>query len=223
MSSGVRFVEDNSGRDDVARLAADTFRQVGAGGVEAVTPFNQRVVPAGTKFSYASVETQVLGLVLHHAVGRPVAEYLSEKIWKPMGAEADATWLVDRAGQESTFCCINAVLRDYARLGLLLAHEGNWRGRQLIPAAWLEEATRVQQDHLNPGVATPYLGYGYQVWILPGERRMFALSGVRGQAIVVDPASRLVMVHTAVRKQAAGGSATEIRALWRAVVSTLGR
>jgi hypothetical protein len=52
---------------------------------------------------------------------------------------------------------------------------------------------------------------------------MFALSGVRGQAIVVDPASRLVMVHTAVRKQAAGGSATEIRALWRAVVSTLGR
>src|SRR6266850_1584416 len=103
MSSGVRFVEDYSGRDDVARLVADTFRQVGAGGVEAVTPFNQRAVPAGTKFSYASVETQVLGLVLSKAVGRPVADYLSEKIWRPIGAEADATWLVDRSGQESTY------------------------------------------------------------------------------------------------------------------------
>ena len=224
MSSGVRFVEDYSGRDDVARLAADTFRQVGAGGVEAVTPFNQRIVAAGTKFSYASVETQVLGLVLRNAVGRPVAEYLSEKIWKPIGAEADATWLIDRAGQEATFCCINAVLRDYARLGLLLAHDGNWRGRQIIPAAWVEEATRVhpEQNHLKPGVARPHLGYGYQVWILPGERRMFVLAGVRGQAIVVDPADRLVMVHTAVRKQAGGGSATEIIALWRAVVNTLG-
>src|SRR5712671_1653640 len=74
MSSGVRFVENYSGRDDVARLAADTFLQTGLGGVEAVTPFNERAVPAGTKFSYASVETQVLGLVLRNAVGRPVAE-----------------------------------------------------------------------------------------------------------------------------------------------------
>jgi len=84
----------------------------------------ERAVPAGTKFSYASVETQVLGLVLRNAVGRPVAEYLSEKIWRPMGAEADATWLIDNAGQESAYCCVNAVLRDYARLGLLLAHDG---------------------------------------------------------------------------------------------------
>ena len=79
-----------------------------------------------------------------------------------------------------------------------------------------------EQNHLKPGVARPHLGYGYQVWILPGERRMFVLAGVRGQAIVVDPADRLVMVHTAVRKQAGGGSATEIIALWRAVVNTLG-
>ena len=57
---------------------------------------------AGTRFAYASSETQVLGLVLRAAVGRPVAAYLSEKIWQPMGAEADASWLIDRTGQEST-------------------------------------------------------------------------------------------------------------------------
>src|SRR3989442_305541 len=187
MSSGVRFVEDYSGRDDVARLAADTFRQVGAGGVEAVTPYDKRAVPAGTKFSYASVETQVLGLVLRNAVGRPVAEDLSEKIWKPIGAEADATWLVDRSGQESTFCCINAVLRDYARLGLLLAHDGNWRGRQLIPAAWIRDATTVRDDqlHLRPGIATGFFGYGYHTWIFTGERPMVALLGVPRQTILV--------------------------------------
>src|SRR5712664_3307756 len=220
MSSGVRFVENYSGRDDVARLSADTFRQVGSGGVEAVTPYDRRVLPAGTKFSYASVETQVLGLVLRNAVGRPVAEYLSEKIWRPMGAEADATWLVDSAGQESTYCCINAVLRDYARLGLLLAHDGNWRGRQIIPATWIEEATRVrpEQGHVKPGVATPFFGYGYQTWIFPSERRTFALLGVRGQAIFVDPANRLVMVHTAVRKQAVDPGGREAIALWRSIV-----
>jgi CubicO group peptidase (beta-lactamase class C family) len=87
---------------------------------------SERAAVAGTKFSYASGETQVLGLVLASAIGRPVAEYLEQKIWQPIGAEADATWLVDNSGQEATYCCLNAVLRDYARLGLLLAHDGNW-------------------------------------------------------------------------------------------------
>jgi CubicO group peptidase (beta-lactamase class C family) len=224
MSSGVRFVEEYTGVDDVSRLAADTFRQVGSGGVDAVTPFNVRAAPSGTKFSYASVETQVLGLVLRSAVGRPVADYLQEKIWEPMGAEADATWLIDRSGQEVTFCCINAVLRDYARLGLLLAHEGNWRGRQIIPAAWIEDATHVDpnQTHLRPGIATRFFGYGYQVWIFPGERRMFALQGVRGQVIFVDPASRLVMVHIAVRKQWRDPGGAEATAFWRSIVRELG-
>jgi len=225
MSSGVRFVEVYSGDDDVMKLARATFAWRGEGGVAAVTPSNERLAPSGTKFSYASVETQVLGLVLRSAVGRPITAYLEEMIWQPMGAEADATWLVDRSGQEATFCCINAVLRDYARLGLLLAHDGNWRGRQLIPAAWIRDATTVRADqpHLRPGTATSFFGYGYQTWIFPGQRRMFALLGVRGQSIFVDPQSRLVMVHTAVRKQeAAGPGPRESTALWAAAVRQLG-
>jgi len=223
MSSGVHFSENYSGADDASRLFIETVFQDGAGGVAAVKPYNQRDWPTGTMFSYASVETQVLGLVLRSAVGRPVADYLHEKIWEPMGAEADATWLIDRTGQEVTFCCLNAVLRDYARLGLLLAHDGSWRGRQLIPAAWINEATRVRDDqpHLRPGTARRFIGYGYQVWILPGARRMFALLGVYGQAVFVDPASRLVMVHTAAYKQPADSN-VEAFALWRGVVAALG-
>jgi CubicO group peptidase (beta-lactamase class C family) len=221
-TSGVRFLEEYSGRDDVTRLARHTFLLLGPGGVAAVTPFNERATPTGTRFSYASVETQVLGLVLRASVGRPVARYLEEKIWQPMGAEADATWLVDDTGQESTYCCLNAVLRDYARLGLLLAHDGKWRGRQLIPAAWVRAASRSEAPHLRPGGATPFFGYGYQTWIFPGPRRMFALLGVRGQSIFVDPASRLVMVHTAVRRRSVDPGVREAIALWRGIVQTLG-
>jgi CubicO group peptidase (beta-lactamase class C family) len=225
MSSGVRFLEEYSGRDDITRLAIDTFWLRGPGGAAAVTQFNERAVPSGTKFSYASVESQVLGLVLTQAVGRPVAAYLQEKIWQPIGTEADATWLVDRAGQEATFCCLNAVLRDYARLGLLLAHDGSWRGRQVIPAAWIRDATTVRPDqpHLAPRTATRFFGYGYQTWIFPDEPGTFALLGIRGQVIFVDPARRLVMVHTAVRKLPVDPAGAETVALWRGVVRDLGR
>jgi len=182
MSSGVRFNEElrpGFVSEDLLEFILDTYMRVGPGGVGAVTSFNERERPAGTKFSYSSAESYVLGLVLTRAIGRPVAQYLEEKIWQPIGAEADATWLVDNSGQEVTACCLNAVLRDYARLGLLLAHDGNWRGRQIIPAAWVLEATSVHLDqpHVWPGTATETLGYGYQTWIIPSERRMFMLSG----------------------------------------------
>jgi CubicO group peptidase (beta-lactamase class C family) len=230
MSSGVRFSEQYTGSDDVARLVASTYLLYGAGGASAVTQFNERATAPGTKFSYASVETQVLGLVLRAATNRSPAEYLESRIWQPIGAEAAATWLVDNSGQEATYCCLNAVLRDYARLGLLLAHDGNWRGRQVIPAAWVMDATttRADQPHLWPGVATPFFGYGYQTWIvptwiLPGERRMFMFWGVRGQRIYVDPQSKLVMVNTAAHKQSVDLAALrETDALWTALVSQLG-
>jgi CubicO group peptidase (beta-lactamase class C family) len=223
MSSGVRFTEEYSGTDDISRLSANTYRLGGPGGPSAVTSFNERAAPAGTRFSYSSAETQVLGLVLTRATGVPVAEYLEQRVWQPMGAEADATWLVDNSGQEVTYCGLNAVLRDYARLGLLLAHDGHWRGHQIIPSAWLMDATTADQPHLRPGVATPVFGYGYQTWIVPVERRMFLLWGIRGQRIIVDPRSRLVIVNTAVHQQAIDLRALEeMWSFWWAFVKRFG-
>lgn len=82
-----------------------------SGGVDAVKPYNERVRPSRTFFSYASADTQMLGLVLRSAVRRPIADYFQEKIWGPIGAEGDATWLIDRSGQDATWCCLNGVLR----------------------------------------------------------------------------------------------------------------
>lgn len=223
MSSGVRFEETYSGGDDFGRLWVGTVAQVGAGGVAAVKPFNQRHRLAGGIFSYSSAETQVLGLVLAAATGRPVAEYLREKIWQPMGAEADASWTIDAAGQETAYCCISAVLRDFARLAMLLAHDGRSGDRQIIPQAWLHEATTVPADRPDLAVVWPetQFGYGYQTWIFSGTRRMFALIGVHGQVVYVDPASRLVLVQTTVSKLAVEPN-KEALAMWRAVVEMLG-
>jgi CubicO group peptidase (beta-lactamase class C family) len=223
MSSGVRFIENYSGNDDAAVLSANTFMGVGPGGPAVVVGFNERLRRPGTRFWYASSETQVLGLVLRAVVGQPLADYLSDRIWKPVGAEAAATWLIDNAGMESAYCCLNAVLRDYARLGLLLAHDGRLHGRQIIASAWIRAATTVPADrwHLKPYAATPYFGYGYQTWIFPGPRRAFALLGLRGQAIFVDVPSKLVLVHTAVRKDPAE-PARELVALWEGIQAQLG-
>jgi len=156
----------------------------------------------------------------------PVADYLHDKIWGAIGTEADASWAIDSTGQEATFCCINATLRDYARLGRLLAHDGAWEGRQVIPRQWVLDATTVRPDdaYLAPGTANPYFGYGYQVWLFPGQQRSFALIGIRGQLIFVDPTSKLVMVHTAVRKHPSDpASYADPIALWLGVVAQLGR
>jgi CubicO group peptidase (beta-lactamase class C family) len=226
MSSGVAFSEIYDGQDDIARLARDLFLESGKDPVASVAQFNTRAVPPGTKWHYASVETEILGLVLRSATGQPVADYLHARIWDAIGTEADAAWAVDGTGQEIAFCCFNATLRDYARLGRLLAHDGAWEGRQLIPRQWVLDATTVKpaDGHLAPGTATSYFGYGYQVWLLPGEQRRFALLGIRGQIILVDPATKLVMVHTAVRKQPSEPRAyAETLALWFAVLGQLGR
>ena len=198
MSSGVRFSERYDGSGDSTVLGRKSIAQQGPGGADTVSTFRTREAPAGTRFYYASAESQVLGLVLRAAVKQPLAEYLSEKIWKPMGAEADATWQVDAGGHETGFMGINATLRDWGRFGVLLANDGARDGRQIIPAAWVKAATTAEADHLKVGTATKYNGYGYQTWLIHPKERMFAALGVRGQAILVDPATKVVAVHTAV-------------------------
>jgi CubicO group peptidase (beta-lactamase class C family) len=230
MSSGVKFSEDYTGKDDASILFRGSAGNLGPGGVSTVMPFkdNKRIHKPGKKFQYASSETQVLGLVLRQAIGKSLADYLSEKIWQPMGAESDASWIIDQSGQEAAFCCLGATLRDFGRLGMLLANDGVANGKQIVPEEWVREATQPTPGypHLKPGVATPYWGYGYQYWVFPRSKRQFALLGLRGQRIFVDPELKLVMVQTAVwkgvRPPEVEPDARELDALWRGIVATYG-
>lgn len=225
MSSGIGFSETYQGNDDVARLGRALFPQDSPGAVAAVRQFNTRIAPPGTRFNYSSADTEVLGLVLGHAVRTTIADYLSTRIWRKLGAEADAAWATDSTGQEITFCCMVATLRDWARLGLMLANDGQWNGQQIVPRQWLLDATSIdsRRTDLAPGRLSPILGYGYQVWLSAGERRRFSLLGIHGQSLLVDPVTRMVLVHTAVRPNAAGGpSGVELAALWYAVLAQYG-
>jgi len=221
MSSGIDFGEQRDGGRDLNRLwrdmviGAGTFKK---GTVNSVTQFNHRIAPPGTRFFYASIEPDVLGVVLHYAINKSASDYLREKVWQPIGAEADATWLVDAEGFEVAHFGFNAVLRDYARLGRLLAHDGTWEGKQIIPEQWVIDATTVRprDAYLAPGRATPSFGYGYLLWLFPGNRRQFAFLGQNGQRICIDPASKLVMVHTALDE------GQEVWRLWSALVEQLG-
>ncbi len=198
MSSGMQFREEYDGKDDVAELLRRTIGKQGPGGVDTVIWVRKRDIPPGTRFRYSSADTQVLALALRAAVGMPLADYLSQKIWQPMGAEADASWFVDAAGIEVGYMGINATLRDWGRLGMLLANDGALNGRQIVPAGWVKAMTTAEARHLVVGVATRFNGYGYQTWLIDPSKRYFALLGVRGQAVFVDPETRTVVVHTAV-------------------------
>lgn len=223
MSSGVDFGETSDGGRDLNRLwngMGIAFPDTKIGTVESIMQFNRRTAPAGTRFYYASVEPDVLGMVLQSALNKSASDYLREKVWEPIGAEADASWLIDAEGFELGHFGFNAVLRDYARLGRLLAHNGTWEGKQIVPAKWMIEATtvRASDGYLLPGRATKRFGYGYYLWLFPGERRQFALLGYKGQYICVDPGSKLVMVHTAIEDPTYGD---EPWILWSSLVDQL--
>ncbi len=137
--------------------------------------------PPGARWAYKTGETDLAGVLVSNAVGEPLAQYLSEKIWVPFGMEADAAWVEDTAGHERGGCCISMTLRDYGRFGLFMLEDGMANGRRVLPAGWVADATR-------PHVADP--GYGYFWWTLPDG---YEAEGVFGQAIAVLPADHLVV------------------------------
>jgi len=198
MASGVPFTEKYDGHDDYARH----FAAIDRGGIEyALTLPGTREAPQGTRFSYSSAETAVLGAILRGATGTSVSEYLTPRLWQPIGAETAALWRADKTGLERTGGHFNATLRDYARLAIVLANDGvrpdDPDRRQIIPTDYLVEATDWHKgpDAFRPGIPSPLFGYGYQFWLFPGEKRRFAMLGVYGQMIFIDPAQKLVMVQ----------------------------
>ena len=227
MSSGINFTERYDGQDDVSKLSY-SFATGSPSVVSVLQAFSERHSPSGAKFVYASAETEVLGRVLTGATGRSMADLTSEWLWKPLGAEGDAFWCQGRDRQAGAYFCFNATLRDWGRLGLLMANDGKAGGKQIISAEYLREATDIvkQPAAFAPYKATPYFGYGYQFWLHPLKERSFAFQGVHGQAVFVQPATGIVMVQTAVYAQASGAQDpepyAERSALWMGVLQSLG-
>lgn len=95
--------------------------------------------PPGEVFDYNNVNTQVLAIVLQRATGISFDQYLSTRLWQPLGAKDASMWRDRPRGMEKTFCCLFATARDWARIGQLLLDRGRFGETQIIPSAWIEE------------------------------------------------------------------------------------
>lgn len=187
MTSGVKWNEDYTDpNSDVARMLS-TRQPPGEDPTVAYMRKLPREAPPGTKWVYKTGETMLVGVLVELAAGKSLANYLSEKIWRPYGMEKDAFWEVDTGGGNIGGCCFSATLRDYGRIGQFYLDRGRVGGKEVFPSWWIEQATAKQA-----AVGDPRFGYGYQWWS-EADGSYDAL-GIFGQMIHVDPAHRLVIV-----------------------------
>jgi CubicO group peptidase (beta-lactamase class C family) len=145
----------------------------------------------GRRWHYNNYNPILLGLVLERATGMPVSDYVSSRLWRPLGAARDASWSLDseRSGFEKLESGVNATALDYARFGLLFLHRGRWNGRQIVPRSWVHDSTSVHTatDYKNP--------YGYFWWVDGEHPDRFYAFGNYGQYVYVAPDANLVVVR----------------------------
>ena len=186
MTSGVGWTEDyKDPTTDVARFA-NHKAQDGLPQIVSYMRNLSRAHPPGDVWNYSTGETNLIGILVANAVDRPLATYLSEKIWSPYGMEQDATWLLGGDGRELSGCCIQAATRDMARFGQFLLEGGKINGTSILPDGWIDTATRKHAQSSRAG-----LGYGYQWWSY--DNGAFAAVGIFGQGIYIDPSTDLVI------------------------------
>jgi CubicO group peptidase (beta-lactamase class C family) len=153
----------------------------------------------GTFPEYRSVNTQMLGLIVQEVTGKKLADEFSDRIWKLVGADYDATWNVDKVpGHEKAFCCFNATARDYARVGVALMDDRSG----VASPAWTAR--------LSTPVVTLDYGWGYsaQMWHpFPGINLMM---GLHGQYIYQDKANNTVIVKLSDMPTSADGISDDI-------------
>lgn len=151
----------------------------------------------GVQYSYRSGETQLLAFVIEAATGKTLSQYAEEKLWKPMQAERDAYWLLDKQdGDEKAFCCFHTTARDVARFARLMLHRGNWNGRQLVSQAYMDEMMRPASWLKDQWGKDSLNYYGYQTWIMHyhGQVNPY-MRGMLGQYIIAIPSQDAIVVR----------------------------
>lgn len=161
----------------------------------------------GISLDYISINTQVLGMIVKHAINKQsngsksLTTYLHEKLWKRVGFECDLFWLLDnnQSKMELAFGTMNTCTRDYARFGWLYLNKGKapLDGEQLINEQWVIDSITPDSSYLMPNKNN--LGYGYQWWIPSCENDNvqqcddYLAIGVYNQFIYVSPKNNIVI------------------------------
>ncbi len=151
----------------------------------------------GKEYSYQSCNTQILSFIIEKATGKTISEYASEKLWKPLHAEQDALWSLDRKdGNEKAYCCFSSTARDFARIGQLILDDGKWNNKQIISNEYLEQALEPAKYLVDKESKKHVDFYGYHWWILhhKGHKIPYA-RGIMGQYIFIFPWENAVVVR----------------------------
>lgn len=213
MASGVTFDEDYLDQSsDINRMG----RVLALGGSmdDFASGLTETFAPAGEGWKYVSIDTHILSMVVREATARPIAELLSEKVVAPMGLEREPYYLTDGFGTAFVLGGLNLTTRDYARMGQMFLQNGEYNGRQIVPADWVAASTAPSAP-----TAEGEIGYGYQWWIpkaaIAGE---FMARGIYGQYVYVNRARGVVIATNAAdRKFRDEGVADENVAIFRAI------
>jgi len=147
----------------------------------------------GQRFHYNNYNPLLIGIILERTTGMAVCDFLSETLWKPIGAVADASWSLDSDanGFEKMESGINALPIDLVKLGMLYLDGGVWNGNQILPADWVDQSTR-RSDATDPSN-----GYQYGWWTFSDDTLgdYYAAAGNKGQYMFVFPQDRLVVLR----------------------------
>jgi CubicO group peptidase (beta-lactamase class C family) len=194
MASGVKWDETYTNPASDRRRMLEMQNSQKPGGVLELMAKLPRAAEPGTRWNYSTGETHVVGALVRAAVGKPVAQYLSERIWAKFGMESDATWWLESPnGLEVGGSGLSATLRDYGRLGLFLLGGGKAGGEQVLPEDWVKEAG---SPKLIGGKA---VDYGYMLWPIPNSigtinEGAFEARGIFGQHIYINSRENVVIV-----------------------------
>jgi len=194
MTSGVGWDETYTSASSDRRRMLDAQIAQQPGGILALMAGLPRVAAPGERWNYSTGETFVAGALVQAAVGRTLCEYLSERIWVPMGMEAPATWWLESpGGMEIGGSGLGATLRDYGRFALFLLADGVALGERILPEGWLAAAAAPQW------IGGQRVDYGYMVWpfaAAPGSVNdgAFQALGIFGQHVYMNPHERVAIV-----------------------------
>ena len=148
----------------------------------------------GTSRRYESMTAAILGVVIERASGKRFADYLSEKVWKPLGMETFALINIDSRKHDNahTFGGLSTTIKDLAKIGCLYLHNGMWNGKRIVSEEWINQTKEF--DSNTVGYHFNWYNVNYEGYIRPEHSGYYAL-GICNQVLYVNPDKNLVMVR----------------------------
>ena len=220
MASGVQWNETYTDPNSDRRRLLEIQLQEKPGTILPFMNALSRAGAPGTIWNYNTGETFVVGAVLEGATHKALAEYLSEKIWKPWGMEFEAQWQLESPkGMGWAGGGLSATLRDFGRIGLLVQADGVIDGRRMVPEGWFEEAGSAKE------IGGKTVEYGYLWWTYPKGDGVhdgaFQARGIFGQQLYINRKEKVVIVVLSARPKPTGSTVVEDPAFFGAVVKSL--